>query len=480
MLRRIDSDTLRPGFALPGALRDDKGRVLVARGAVLTPELIERLGARLVSGIYAGPDWGGVSDSDRANDRRTTRRSAGQSTGSETPRSASAPKRAAAVPTTNENHASVSLLRVGMVISHNLYDEHGDFLLRAGSKITPRFLDLLSQRRIAFVRFQPATAKPAESARKTTRMSRRQQVIRQRSLSIAELTAEAKRGLAIHKQTSEHLGRFWEDLRRKGHPSTDDFQEVLTEFSTMLALDADLLATVVSLQRSLGEYVFDHCVNTALISMSVATQLAMSNDDVLGIGLGTLLHDLGMLRVPDNVRLKPGSLSVPEWEHVRRHPDFTADDLERVRRVPPLARTVAAQLHERIDGSGYPCGHKTTAVNRCSRLAAVADCYTAMVRERPYRPPMIPHDAVHEILLLGQRGKLDRELVRALLDTVSAFPIGSLVRLNSDRIARIVRANAGEHTRPVVAIVDEDGAPTDEVIDLSQNPDHSVVETLPA
>jgi len=98
-----------------------------------------------------------------------------------------------------------------------------------------------------------------------------------------------------------------------------------------------------------------------------------------------------------------------------------------------------------------------------------------MTRPRPYRPAQTPYEATRAILIDGSVQKFDQTLVRAFLDAVSLFPIGSVVELNTGTRARVIRANADHHTRPIVERLDDRGQPLGQIIDLSSESDVKVV-----
>jgi HD-GYP domain-containing protein (c-di-GMP phosphodiesterase class II) len=143
--------------------------------------------------------------------------------------------------------------------------------------------------------------------------------------------------------------------------------------------------------------------------------------------------------------------------------------LAEVRDLPQTIRYIAYQVHERFNGSGYPRGRSGPQLHEYAKLVSVADVYAAMTANRPYRKAMPPYEAAKTILYEGAEDKFDRTLVRALLDTVSLFPIGSQVYLSDGSAARVLRANPGLHTRPVVETIGSDGSPTGQVVDLAED-----------
>jgi len=146
--------------------------------------------------------------------------------------------------------------------------------------------------------------------------------------------------------------------------------------------------------------------------------------------------------------------------------------------LPTGARFIAYQAHERGNGSGYPRNRTRRQIHRFAQVVAIADAYAAMTSTRPYRPATSPYEAVTRLLYEGTEERFDRELLRAFLDTVALFPIGSRVELSDGTAARVLRANPGLHTRPVVEEVTADFHPTGNVLDLSEENAPCVVRAM--
>ena len=394
----------------------------------------------------------------------------------------------------------------GLRLPHDIYDDEGVLLLAAGTRITHRFLQLLRERRIKRVclrraEFRPAPVTEEEEAREVaagelhTRFTRELddrlaeelqcpivlhsvQPWRRPRLSIEDLKGRAVQGVESHEVASAVVNDLCADLRAGRPVSANDLRETVSQFVELAAVDFDLLPLIVSLQQSKDEYLYDHCVSVALVSMAVASQLGLEQRMIAEIGLGGVLQDIGMLRVPDAIRLAPRPLTDTEWAEVHRHPVYTVEMLAEVPRLPTSVRMVAYQVHERIDGHGYPRCRTVRQIHKYAQIVALADAYTAMTHPRPYRTPLSPYSAAKTILLDGTVNRYDRLLVRAFLDTVSLFPIGSQVVLSDGSMARVLRANPGQHTRPVVEEVTTDGCPTGHIIDLANGDTLRVVKAL--
>ena len=140
-----------------------------------------------------------------------------------------------------------------------------------------------------------------------------------------------------------------------------------------------------------------------------------------------------------------------------------------------MATFIGYQVHERTNGSGYPRRRSAMTIHRFAKIVAIADVFSAMTRPRPYRPAILPHEAVKQILVDGSHNKLDRTLLRAFLDCVSAFPIGSVVELNNGLKGNVLRATPGLHTRPVIEELDVQERQTGNIIDLSDETHLTVI-----
>ena len=213
--------------------------------------------------------------------------------------------------------------------------------------------------------------------------------------------------------------------------------------------------------------------------MSIASRLDMTHEQLIEVGLGALMHDVGMLRVPDAIRLAPRGLTEPEWVEVRRHPYHTARYLEHIDGLPESVRQISHQVHERADATGYPRRRSGMAIHPYARIASLADAFVAMTKPRPYRSAILPYLAAKTLLVDSSDDKFDRDVMRGFLEAISLFPIGSRVALDDGVEAVVIRSSSEFHTRPVVEMVDGKGEPTGETVDLAQTSARRIVRALP-
>jgi HD-GYP domain-containing protein (c-di-GMP phosphodiesterase class II) len=196
-------------------------------------------------------------------------------------------------------------------------------------------------------------------------------------------------------------------------------------------------------------------VNTAILSALVAHELKYPNHKTLGIIIGALLHDAGMLRLPKEITEKRGELSDMERKLMHTHPLIAYKIITKEFRYNEEVGTVVLQHHERWDGKGYPFGFVGNKIHVGARIVSIADAFEAMVSHKPYRNPIIGYQAIKNLLADNSR-RFDPFLLKGFVNIMGLYPIGSIVLLNNGVIARVTESHADTPLRPTVRIlVDE-------------------------
>ena len=155
-----------------------------------------------------------------------------------------------------------------------------------------------------------------------------------------------------------------------------------------------------------------HTLRVVAVAVAIGRDMEMTEDELLSLELAALLHDLGMLAVPQTLLAKPGALSEEEAAEVRSHARKGGEMLEG---NPLLSKAIPIVVHhqEMFNGSGYPAGAAGRSIPRAARILAVADAWEAMTRGRPYRPRLSPDHALAEIRK-GSGTQFDPEVVAVL------------------------------------------------------------------
>lgn len=235
----------------------------------------------------------------------------------------------------------------------------------------------------------------------------------------------------------------------------------------------------LTIRSSPQNYLCCHSLNTCIISLLIGVALGYNKSKLQELGIAAYLHDLGMIRVLDLVEIsKP--LDEAKFDEVKKHPHYSSDILKGLKEdIFQLATKIAHQVHERVNGSGYPDGIKGEDIHEYSQIVALADVYEAMTHPRPYRDRYFPHDAIKEILKRAEQ--FSSLVIKALIKRISLYPIGTWVKLNTDEVGKVVEVHEDYLLRPVVNVVfDINGRRLDEVktIDLASQQSIYIKESV--
>jgi HD-GYP domain-containing protein (c-di-GMP phosphodiesterase class II) len=198
-------------------------------------------------------------------------------------------------------------------------------------------------------------------------------------------------------------------------------------------------------------------VNTAILSALIATELKLANHKIMQVVTGALLHDVGMLRLPKEIVDKKGGLSASELQRIQAHPLYTYKIANKELLYPEDVGLIVLQHHERWDGQGYPRRISGAAIDIGARVVSVADAFEAMVSQKPYRNSMMGYQAMKNLLSDNSR-RFDPDVLKAFIQTMGIYPIGSIILLNNGALARVEEVQGTAPLRPKIRIiVDEFG-----------------------
>jgi HD-GYP domain-containing protein (c-di-GMP phosphodiesterase class II) len=217
--------------------------------------------------------------------------------------------------------------------------------------------------------------------------------------------------------------------------------------------------------RDYDEYTFTHSVNVCIFSVALGKKLGLSKMQLCDLGMAALLHDVGKARIPPDVLNKAGKLDEREWRIIQSHPWYGALTLFSMRgyeEIPYRSILVAHEHHLKMDLTGYPKVVRPRTLGIFSRIVSVADGFDAATTRRVYQTvPIEPDQVLREMWENPNRG-YDRVLVKALINLIGVYPVGTCVILDTFEVGIVAAPNPdGEQLkRPLVRIaVDADGGP---------------------
>ncbi len=229
--------------------------------------------------------------------------------------------------------------------------------------------------------------------------------------------------------------------------------------------------------RSNDGYTFAHSVNVAILGMALARKLHVPHNQLVDLAIGLMLHDIGKLVLPENLRDPDRQLTDEERVEYQKHTRGGYALLQSMGgSFSAHTKIVALQHHEHWDGSGYPKGLAGAEIHQFAQICAITDTYDRLITSKAYGFKALPHEALE--YLMGSCGRLfSLEMVQTFLEIVAPYPLGSTVRLNTGEEGVVVRIDKGMHQRPVLRLC-RDGRLVGEDFELYAHPDRAIVEVL--
>lgn len=273
---------------------------------------------------------------------------------------------------------------------------------------------------------------------------------------VTELRRGYAAGLELLRVTAARIS--------EGRPADLEGTRRLVEYlADMVARDPEqaLLLTAV---KSYDEYTYYHMMNVCLLTLALGQAVGLTREQIVALGIGALLHDVGKVNVPQEILQHVGALSEEQWRLVQRHPvDGAGFIFATSQGMAHPAAAVVLEHHAAYDLGGYPglAGREHPAFPAC--MVAVADCFDAVTSKRTYRKAADRRQALEILQAASGRG-FHPLVVRAFVRLLGLFPVGSLVRLSTGEVGVVIRNHPELLARPTVRLVlDAGGSPAEPV-----------------
>lgn len=351
---------------------------------------------------------------------------------------------------------STEKCQAGMIIGKSIFNESGKVLINEGVKLSPRMIEKLLDLHISKVYIQD---KQTEGIVADTILS------------------DQTKQMAL-KTIYDNFNII---VKAKPKNMMMNSREMSKSFRlTVKAILADIknhkkAISVLTDVCSHDQYTFQHSLNVTIYTLAIASELSFTDQQLIEIGLGAILHDVGKIMVPYNVLAKPDKLTDEEFETIKKHPVDGFNLLRKMEGIPLLCAHCAYQHHERLNGSGYPRGIDEKDIHLYAKIIGIADVFDALTSDRAYRKAMLPHIAM-ELIYSGAGTLFDYDLVTIFRNTISIYPIGITVKLSNGMTGIVVDQNNQLPSRPIIRILkDQYGNEVSELKEIDLATELSVV-----
>lgn len=318
-------------------------------------------------------------------------------------------------------------LPLGSSITDDIFNSKGALLIKGGTEVTKRIISLLrgyhGKIRI-IIDMHDDVVINCDNTEEQDKMFKLSKSIKERTLASVEL------------------------MYSRDDPETvsNSAMSAASEILQSLDHNKSVVFSVDALKIS-DEYTFKHCVDVGAMSMIIAQKLGETTKFLQDIALAGVLHDLGKSKIPNEILNKPARLTDEEWEIMRLHPIYSYKMIAHVDTISKEVKHAVFEHHENVDGTGYPLGIKGDEICKMAKILAVADVYDALVTERPYKDAKSPSAAFE--IMMGMSNKFDIDILKAFMDCVILYPIGTTVKLSNNELCVVINNNKGYPLRPV-------------------------------
>jgi putative nucleotidyltransferase with HDIG domain len=270
--------------------------------------------------------------------------------------------------------------------------------------------------------------------------------------------AAARRIYGTAVETAEQL---WQQAKAGDKPDPNAARKIIDSLAKLVGGDRTSLLALTALKKY-DNYTFTHMVNVSVLAMAQARSLNLEGALLREFGFAALMHDIGKVNTPQEVLNKPDKLTREEFDIMQKHVVDGAHILRRTPEMPALAPVVAFEHHLRQDLSGYPTGIGHRNLNLCTQIVSIADVYDALRSTRVYREGL-PSDRIKSIMGKKDDPAFNQRLLRRFINLIGLFPIGTLVRLQTEEVGVVTHEHPTDPFRPQVKLVrDRAGQPFEE------------------
>jgi len=255
----------------------------------------------------------------------------------------------------------------------------------------------------------------------------------------------------VERSAREVLYTILDDARLGHSLDMQRARRVVGQMTESIIRNPDALVWLTHLKKK-HEYTALHSLRVCVLALALGRHLGYDPERLNILGTGALLHDIGKLRVPNEIIDKPETLTREEFDIMKSHVSHGLEILTGAAGIPAAALEVVGRHHERYAGNGYIFGMSGDTIGEFGLISAIVDTYDAITSDRSYHRSLSAADAL-KIIYEGRERAYHPWLVEQFIQCMGVFPIGSIVEMNTGGIGVVITANRLRRLRPRVALI---------------------------
>lgn len=267
----------------------------------------------------------------------------------------------------------------------------------------------------------------------------------------AKISASAEREQAkrVINDSKKAVATMFDDARMGKAVSVGAAMQMVDDIAASVDRNLGALISLVRLKNK-DEYTYMHSVAVCALMVALAKELGLSESEIKQAGLAGLLHDIGKAGIPSDVLNKPGALTDEEFSLVKLHPERGHQLLMQANILDEVVVDVCLHHHEKVNGTGYPHQLQADEISLFAKMGAVCDVYDAITSNRPYKAGWEPGISMQR--MAQWEGHFDDTIFKAFVKSVGIYPIGSMVKLKSGRLAVVIDQSQKSLLMPLIKV----------------------------
>ena len=274
------------------------------------------------------------------------------------------------------------------------------------------------------------------------------------------MDAEIGKARVVYEQAQTLVYDIMEEIRSGNKLSGEGLQVAAYAVVNSVLRNPNAMIWLTNLKQK-DSYTYNHSIDSCSIAVALGRHLGLPQEELQHVACGSILCDIGKMKLPSELLSKPGKLTESEFNLVKRHVEYGVELIKEAACFSDDVITIVQEHHERFNGSGYPQGISAHQISLYSSIAGLVDCFDAMTSPTAYRVPVSRHTALRELYAVRNTLFQD-ELVEQFIQCIGAYPTGTVVELSSGEIGIVIEQNRWRRLSPkLMLLLDTEKIPYD-------------------